>query len=547
MSEQSLSGNIVDIHNRKIFPGTVFFDRGKITRIRKDAKPLADRYILPGFVDAHVHVESSMLIPTEFARLAVVHGTVATVSDPHEIGNVLGIDGIRYMIRNGKKCPFKFYFGASSCVPATAFETAGATIDSKGIRELFEQDGLVYLSEMMNFPGVLHADPEVMKKINIAKELNKPIDGHAPGLRGEDARKYIEAGISTDHECFTLEEALDKVKHGMKILIREGSAAKNFEALQPLLKSHPEMVMFCSDDKHPHELAKGHINEVVKRAIVDKGHDTLDVLRAASLHPVEHYKLDVGLLREGDPADFITVNNLKDFKVEKTYIKGKLVAENGKSLIDSVKEDAPNRFNSNPTSVDAFAVKANGSQIRVIEALDGELVTKEVIEDALVKDGHIVSDSSRDILKVAVVNRYNRSSPAVGFIRNFGLKRGAIASCVAHDSHNIIAVGVTDEEICHAVNTLMKAKGGICVIDGNKEEVLPLPVAGIMSNEDGYHVAQEYARLDAAAKKLGSPLQAPFMTLSFMALLVIPALKLSDKGLFDGRTFKFTDAVFGSS
>lgn len=545
MSEKSLSGTIVDLHNKKTFPGTVFFDHGKITRIRKDDKPLDGRYILPGFVDAHVHVESSMLIPTEFARLASVHGTVATVSDPHEIGNVLGLKGIRYMIQNGKKCPFNFYFGASSCVPATAFETAGAEIAPEAIRELFEKDGLVYLSEMMNFPGVLHNDPVVMEKIRIAKEFNRPIDGHAPGLRGEEARKYIEAGISTDHECFTLEEALDKVRHGMKILIREGSAAKNFEALHPLIKSHPEMVMFCSDDKHPHELAKGHINEVVRRAIVDKGHDVFAVLRAACVHPVEHYQLDVGLLREGDRADFICVDNLRQFNVEKTYIKGALVAEKGKTLIESVDEAAPNHFTASKTAPEDFALKDSGGQIRVIEAFDGELVTGEKVEVSPAKHGAIVPDLSRDILKIAVVNRYNRAPPAIGFIRHFGLKRGAIASCVAHDSHNIIAVGVDDQAICRAVNALMEAKGGICVVDGDLVEVLPLPVAGIMSNQDGYVVAKEYARLDALAKKLGSTLQAPFMTLSFMALLVIPALKLSDKGLFDGRAFKFTDVVIG--
>lgn len=543
MDEKSLSGTIVDLHRKKTFPGTVFFDHGKIIRIRQDEKPLKGRYILPGFVDAHVHVESSMLIPTEFARLASVHGTVATVSDPHEIGNVLGLNGIRYMIQNGKKCPFNFYFGASSCVPATAFETAGAEISPEAIRELFEKDGLVYLSEMMNFPGVLHNDAAVMEKIRIAKALNKPIDGHAPGLRGEEARKYIEAGISTDHECFTLEEALDKVRYGMKILIREGSAAKNFEALHPLIKSHPEMVMFCSDDKHPHELAKGHINEIVQRAIVDKGHDPFDVLRAACVHPVEHYHLDIGLLREGDGADFICVDNLRQFNVEKTYIKGLLVAEKGKTLIESVHEETPNHFIATMTSPEDFAVKATGKQIRMIEAHDGELVTGEKVDVPLVEDGAIVSDLSRDILKIAVVNRYHQAPPAVGFIRHFGLKRGAIASCVAHDSHNIIAVGVDDQAICRAVNALMEAKGGICVVDGDHVEVLPLPVAGIMSHQDGYVVAKEYARLDALAKKLGSNLQAPFMTLSFMALLVIPALKLSDKGLFDGRKFKFTDVV----
>lgn len=540
MNNFSLSGSIVDIVHGVIFPGTVEVADGKILSVVQDDKVMPTQYILPGFIDAHVHVESSMLIPSEFARLAVVHGTVATISDPHEIGNVLGIKGVRYMIQNGKQVPFNFFFGASPCVPATSFETSGATIGVKEIRSLFVDDGLHYLSEMMNFPGVLSQDSEVMEKIHVAKSLNKPVDGHAPGLRGEQAKRYIEAGISTDHECFTLEEALDKVQHGMKILIREGSAAKNFEALHPLISSHPDKVMFCSDDKHPDELVKGHINKIVRRAIVEKGYDTMDVLRAACLHPVKHYALDVGLLQKGDPADFIVVNNLTDFNVLQTYIKGTLVASNGSSLISSINAETINHFESNFTQPKDFSVVPSGTHIRVIEALEGELITKELQEPAKIENGNIVSDVSRDNLKLAVINRYSKAPPAIGFIRNFGLKRGAIASCVAHDSHNIIAVGTTDEDICKAVNVLMENKGGVVAVDGDNIHALPLPAAGIMSPEDGYQVAKLYSEVDAEAKKLGTKLQAPFMTLSFMALLVIPALKLSDKGLFDGKTFTFT-------
>lgn len=545
-----LSGNIVDVLNRKIFLGIITVDGGKIVKIDRKGEYIEPSlafkmtdFILPGFVDSHIHIESSMLIPSEFARLSVLHGTVATVSDPHEIGNVLGVPGIRYMIDNGKKVPFKFYFGASSCVPATSFETAGAVITDVDIRELFEKDGLKYLSEMMNYPGVLHRDLLVMDKINIAHSLGRPVDGHAPGLRGDDAKKYIEAGISTDHECFTLDEALDKIKYGMKILIREGSAAKNYEALHPLLLSHPNMVMFCSDDKHPNDLVISQIDDHVRRSI-KYGYELFDVLNAACVNPVKHYNLEVGLLQAGDPADMIVVNNLTDFKVQQTYVDGRLVADSGKSLIESVPSEIVNNFNTSRKHINDFAidVQTDGApEIRVIKALDGQLITKELHEPAKLFDAKLISNTDNDVLKMTVVCRYNNSKPAVAFIRGFGLKHGAIASCVAHDSHNIIAVGTNDEDICNAVNGIIDYKGGISVANNGNVDVLPLPVAGIMTNEDGYTIAEKYTRLDAMAKELGTKLHAPFMTLSFMALLVIPQLKLSDKGLFDGKKFKFAD------
>lgn len=540
MNTLTLAGNIIDVINRKIFPGTLTVQNGKIARIKKEEEKQYSQYILPGFIDSHVHVESSMLIPSEFARLAVVHGTVATISDPHEIGNVLGIPGIRYMIENGSLVPFHFYFGASSCVPATQFETAGATISASDIRLLFEKDRLKYLSEMMNYPGVLARDSLVMEKIKVAQDFNLPVDGHAPGLRGEEAKRYISAGISTDHECFTLPEALDKLNNGMKILIREGSAAKNYEALHPLIKSHPDKVMFCSDDKHPHELVEGHINQIVKRSIIDKGYDLMDVLRCTSYNPIMHYHLDVGLLRENDPADFIIVDNLKEFSVKQNYIQGRLVAEKGKTLINSHKAKIVNHFKTHLKEVEDFKLSPQGNQIQVIQAIEGQLVTKKLILPAKIENENVISDPSRDILKLVVVNRYGNTPPAIGFINSFGLKRGAIGSSIAHDSHNIIAVGVDDEDICNAVNAIIQAKGGISVADKDVKEVLPLPVAGIMSNEDGYLIAEQYSKIDALAKKLGSNLNAPFMTLSFMALLVIPSLKLSDRGLFDGETFQFT-------
>ncbi|MFT4554268.1 MAG: adenine deaminase [Chlamydiales bacterium] len=540
MSSFTLTGQIIDLWGNTIFPGKVLVENGIIISIIEDDTIEEKEYILPGFIDSHVHVESSMLVPSEFARLAVTHGTVATVSDPHEIGNVLGIEGVRYMIRNGEQTPFKFFFGASPCVPATSFETAGATISSEDIRSLFKEDKLVYLSEMMNFPGVLNNDPEVMEKIALAKEFGKPVDGHAPGLRGAAAEAYAKAGITTDHECYTLEEAEEKIGYGMHILIREGSAAKNFPALHPLIASNPSKVMFCSDDKHPDNLVKGHINEIVKRS-VDLGYDVMDVLRSACLNPIKHYQLPVGSLREGDPADFILINNLQDFLVLKTYINGQVVAEYGKACFPSVDVAIINHFDTEKKSPEEFAVLAKGKTLRVIEVADGELITKELQLDAKIIDGKAVSDPDNDILKITVVNRYQNSTPAIAFIRNFGLKKGAIASSVGHDSHNIIAVGVNDEDLCTAVNALIDCKGGVAVVKGDAVSVLPLPVAGIMSPEDAYVVAEKYSALDLKAKELGTTLEAPFMSLSFMALLVIPSLKLSDLGLFDGNSFSFTD------
>lgn len=528
-------GNIVDVINRRVFPGTVTFENGKISSIKEEPEKKYNCIILPGFIDSHVHIESSMLTPIEFARLASVHGTVATVSDPHEIGNVLGVKGVRYMIENGKKAPFHFYFGAPSCVPATKFETAGAEINADDIYTLFNDDKLKYLSEMMNYPGVLNQDLEVMKKIEIAKSFNLPVDGHAPGLQNEQAKNYIKAGISTDHECYALDEALGKIKYGMKIIIREGSAAKNYEALHTLIGTHPEMVMFCSDDKHPHELVQGHINKLVKRSILDHGYDIMDVLRCACYHPVIHYKLDVGLLRFGDSADFIVIDNFKDFNVLQTYIQGILVAENGKSLFKHVQGKIVNKFNSLKKSIEDFKADLK-DESPIIQAIDGELITKQ-FKAKLNPENPV--DISKDILKIAVVCRYNNQKPAIAFINGFGLKKGAIASSVAHDSHNIIAVGTNDADICMAVNQIIEAKGGISVSLDGKGEILPLPIAGLMSPDDGYKVAEQYTKIDGLAKELGSNLGSPFMTLSFMALLVIPSLKLSDKGLFDGTLFKF--------
>jgi adenine deaminase len=631
-------GRLVDIIAEKVVPVSVVIENGVI----RSVTPLAGDgaaatgtatsgatatpagatiplpYILPGFIDAHVHIESSLLIPSEFARLAVVHGTIATVSDPHEIANVCGLPGVEFMIRNGRTVPFHFNFGAPSCVPATRFETSGATLDAAKVEQLLASDDIKYLSEMMNFPGVLAKDPEVMAKIAAAQRLGKPVDGHAPGLRGQQAADYIAAGISTDHEAFTAEEALDKLKLGMKILIREGSAARNFDALIPLLNDYPDQMMFCSDDKHPDSLLAGHINTLCARAVA-KGIDVFKVLKAACLNPVLHYKLDSGLVRPGDSANLVLVEDLQSFQVKQTWIKGQLVAQNGVSHIGSthllttavpdgsahsggasaaqpvspvatapaptttgslLSAEPINNFKATPRTVADFAYpldkwgeEENVEQVYVIEALDGQLITNRLVvpvADTLPREGRLHANVDKDLLKIVVVNRYIHAPVAKSFIRNFGLRRGAIASSVAHDSHNIVAVGVDDESICRAINLVIAQKGGLSCVDpgagaapassaagpgftpisditgepipsmapaSGAELILPLPVAGLMSLDDGYQVAEAYTALDHKAKAMGSKLGAPFMTLSFMALLVIPHLKLSDMGLFDGDKF----------
>ena len=544
MNTVAVKGNIVDIRNEKIFSGQLFAENGRVTNISTISE-IEDRslpYILPGFIDSHVHIESSMLVPSEFARLAVVHGTVATVSDPHEIANVCGAEGVQFMIENGNTVNFKFNFGAPSCVPATAFETAGDKLDADDVTALISRPEVRYLSEMMNFPGVINDDTEVMKKIAAAKNANKPVDGHAPGLSGEALKKYAAAGISTDHECFTEQEAREKLSLGMKILIREGSAAKNFEALAGLLHDHAANMMFCSDDKHPDSLVSGHINQLCSRA-VKKGIDVFRVLLAACINPVEHYRLEVGTLRVGEPADFIIVNNLQNFEVLKTFINGECVAEEGSSKMKSVTMKPVNRYHASPVAAKNFhcdpAHHLINGRLPVIEALDGQLITKKIMAHPLIENRSVISDVKNDILKLAVVNRYRNAAPAIGFIKNFGLKSGAIASSVAHDSHNIIAVGGNDESLVRAINLVIEEKGGIACVSNETEKILPLPVAGLMSMDDGYKVAAAYSELDAMARSLGSTLSSPFMTLSFMALLVIPSLKLSDRGLFDGDNFEF--------
>jgi adenine deaminase len=534
--ETQVSGNVIDVHRRAIYPAAVTVRQGRISAINRLAMP-QPTYLAPGFVDAHVHIESSMLPPAEFSRLAVTHGTVATVSDPHEIANVLGLEGVRWMLGDAIHAALKICFGAPSCVPATSFDHSGAKLDAAAVTELLSWDGVGYLSEVMDYRGVVAGHGDLLAKLAAAQNAGRPIDGHAPGLRGADLARYVAAGITTDHECIALDEAQEKLALGMKILIREGSAAKNFDALWPLLRDSADQCMLCSDDKHPNDLVHGHIDELVRRALAH-GLDLFDVWRAASVNPVEHYRLDVGLLRPGERADFIEVDSTSQPRVLRTWINGRLVAEHGASLLQRHVARPVNRFSTGVKRPEEFRLPAEGASARVIEALDRQLITRECVARPRVVDGQVVADPKRDILKIALVDRYQDVPPVVALISNFGLRSGAIASSVSHDSHNILAVGASDEALTRAVNAVISANGGLAIADTAGQSLLPLPIAGLMSDDDGYQVAANYARLDAKAKSLGSQLTAPFMTLSFMALLVIPSLKLSPQGLFDVSAFK---------
>ncbi len=537
---KTISANIVDVLNERIFPGTINIVDGRISSITEDDEKY-ENYIIPGFIDSHIHIESSMLPPSEFARIAVKHGTVGLVADAHEIANVLGVDGIKFMIENAKISPIKCVFSAPSCVPATSFETSGASINSEDIETLFKDHPEIrFLGEMMNYPGVLNDDPEIHRKIAIAKEHNKPIDGHAPGLSGDDLKKYISTGISTDHECSTKDEALEKLALGMKILIREGSAAKNFDALIPLANEHFNNCMFCSDDKHPDDLLEGHINLLVRRAL-KHGLDIMKVLRMACVNPVQHYGLDIGLLQENDPADFLLINSFDELNILQTIIDGNIVVKKDRALFPYKKIEAINNFNVQTKRTREFYIEHNYARSPVIEVIDGQLITKRIDKEIMAENHNLISDPENDILKIAVINRYENRELALAFVKNFGLKKGAIASSVAHDSHNIIVVGVSETDMCAAANLIIANKGGISVVceKNGISDVLALPVAGLMSDKRFDTVASQYSKLDSLAKELGSELSAPFMTLSFMALLVIPEIKLSDKGLFDGTTFSF--------
>ena len=530
-----VSGQLVDIHNRDIYPAIIFISEGRIHRVER-TRIAPDIFIMPGLIDAHIHIESSMITPGAFGLAAVKHGTTGVVSDPHEIANVLGCGGVEYMIKDAKKSPVKFWFGAPSCVPATRFETSGAIINSKEIEKILKLPEIKYLSEMMNFPGVIADEKEVVAKMDAATRLGKPIDGHAPGLTGEKLRKYISAGITTDHECSSLGEAIEKISLGMKVLIREGSAAKNLNSLKDLFNTNPEMVMLCSDDLHPEMLNERHINKLIA-GLITEGFNVFDVIRSATLNPVKHYDLEAGLLQQGQKADLILVDSLGKMNVIETWIDGKKVFDTGKVRFAYKPGKPVNNFRCLPVEESDIKVNSRQGKLRIIEAFDGELLTKEVQRSA---GGNkiVETDTDNDILKIVVKDRYNDGPPATGFIKGFGMKNGAFAGSVAHDSHNIIAVGTNDRDVTLAINEIIRTKGGLAVSSGGKISSLQLNIGGIMTTRTCEEVALDYSVLNELVKSLGCTMAAPFMTLSFMALLVIPSLKIRDRGLFDVNKFQ---------
>lgn len=533
-----ITGKVVDIYNQQIYGATLFINGNKIHSIEKN-EHAEGPYILPGLIDSHIHIESSMITPQYFAQEAVKHGTIGTVSDPHEIANVLGERGIEAMVSDAQKTPFKFFFGVPSCVPATPFETSGAVLDSKIVHKLIAKDQFYYLAEMMNFPGVINQDPEVMSKIKHSLDNGKPVDGHVPGLTGAGLDKYIAAGITTDHECGNYDEAVEKIKKGMKIQLREGSAAKDFDNLYKLIDEYPDQVMLCSDDKHPDDLIQGHINQLIRKGL-DKGLNLFNLLKAAVINPAAHYNLPVGTLRENDPADFILINNLDDFVVSQTYIDGEKVFDQEGTLFSVHPADYPNIMEAKKLKASDIEVENIHKPIKVINAKDRTLYTSSESINLNSVDDKLHADPSRDVLKIVVQNRYKKQKPSIGFIKNFGLQKGAIATSVAHDSHNIICVGVEDESIVNAVNEIINIGGGNVVYDGEELTSLQLEFGGLMTSNSASVVAEQYQKLNTITKQLGCTLYAPFMTLAFMALPVIPELKITDQGLFDVTQFKYT-------
>ena len=536
---QHITGKVVDIFEQKIYGATICIKDKYIHSIEKNENATGP-YILPGLIDSHIHIESSMLTPRYFAQEAVKHGTTATVSDPHEIANVLGEKGIQAMVDDADQTPFKFFFGVPSCVPATPFETSGAVLDSKIVQQFISRKQFYYLAEMMNFFGVINQDPEVMNKIKYALDNGKPVDGHVPGLTGTDLDKYIDAGITTDHECGNYEEAVEKIKKGMKIQLREGSAAKDFDNLYKLIDEFPDQVMMCSDDKHPDDLIEGHIDQLIKKGL-EKGLNLFNLLKAAVANPAKHYNLPVGMLQVNDPADFILVENLDDFIVSQTYIDGEKVFDQDGSHLSVLPAEYPNIMEAKKLVVSDIEVENTQKPVKVINAKDRTLYTSFESINLSSNDDKLYSDSSNDILKIVVQNRYKKQQPSIGFIKNFGLQKGAIATSVAHDSHNIICVGVEDKSIVHAINEIINIRGGNVVYDGDTLTSLPLEFGGLMTSKPASDVAGQYQKLNAITKKLGCSLYAPFMTLAFMALPVIPELKITDQGLFDVTQFKYTE------
>lgn len=538
-----IEGNIVDVLTGEIFPGRIGHEGGVITSVERTPGPFRS-FLVPGFIDCHVHIDSSLLCPSRFAEAAVPHGTTAVVTDPHEIANVLGVPGIAWMREDAACAPFRVFFTAPSCVPATPFETSGATLGPAEVEKLLAEDDVVALGEVMNYHGAIARDPDVMAKIRAARVSGKPIDGHGPLLAGNALREYLSLGISTDHECTGAAEAFEKHDLGMRILVRDGSAAKNLAALAPFARMHEFLLV--TDDILASDLLAGHLDTRLATA-VSLGVEPLHALRAATIRPAEHYRLPLGAMAKGRKADAVRVADLSSFAVEEVYIGGTLVAAGGAAAFAPRPVPMPGAIRIAPKGADDFALPASGrsAKVRVIRVIPDEIVTGSETADLRVEHGRVVPDAGRDVLLISVVNRYREAPVASGFVSGFGLKTGAIASSVAHDSHNIIAVGTNPGDMAAAVGAIVRESGGLAACGGGSATVLPLPLAGLMSGDPPRDVHERLERLHAAACGMGCVLPRPFMTLSFLSLLVIPRLKIGDRGLFDADAFRFVEPVIG--
>ncbi|NPV64923.1 MAG: adenine deaminase [Methanobacteriaceae archaeon] len=536
-----LKGNILNVFTGDIYPAEIIIEDGMIKIVRKIEGDF-DGILLPGFIDSHTHIESSLMTPSSFAEATIPHGTTAVISDPHEIANVMGLEGIDFMIEDSKRVPLKFFFTAPSCVPPTEFETAGANIGVNEIRALLERDEIVALGEMMDFPGVISEDPQVIDKIKAAKKARKPIDGHAPLLSGDDLCKYVEKGISTDHESVYAEEAQEKIELGMKIMIREGSSAKN---LQELAKVGGDFLV--SDDVEPGDLIEGHMDMILRKA-VEYGIDEVEAVRMVTINPADHYSLDSGAIAPGRPADIVLVDNLKNFTVKKVFINGELVAKDGEKLFKvkgNGKTPPQGKIRIKDLKSSRLEIRASGSKarVRVIKVFEEQIITSESTHELPIKDGIVQPLPEDDILKVSVIDRYGHGNIGNGFVEGFGIREGALASTVAHDSHNLIVVGTSTDYMMRAVEILRRSGGGLVAVAPNESVHLRLPVAGLMSHESVNILACKARQLNDFVADMGSSLSNPFMTMSFLSLLVIPQLRLSDRGLFNVEERRFVDPI----
>lgn len=536
-----IKGNILNVFTDEIYPGEIKINNGIIESIREVDQYFPD-IIVPGFIDSHIHIESSRLTPSRFAEVALRHGTTAVVCDPHEIGNVMGLEGIEYMVNDAKYAPLKFFFTAPSCVPATNYETNGATISADIIDSLLRRDEFVALSEVMNYTGVVNGDKDLIDKINVAKKYNKKIDGHAPLLTGPDLQKYVKYGISTEHECVTKAEALEKKRLGLKIMIREGSES---HMLEKLVNTPTDFIV--TDDLEPDDLVKGHMNIRLRKA-VDLGMDPFEAIRKVTLNPAEHYGLNCGSISPGKSADLVFIDNLDDFRVKRVVVNGNTIFKKQKLLYRAKPLPLDSTLHINHKNAEDFDLKANNpnkksANVNVIRVIPESIVTKKSTAKLTIDRGKIIPSVFEDILKISVVERYGGNTISNAFISGFGLKNGAIASSVSHDSHNLIVIGTNSEYMAEATNKIIDNNGGIVAISNQEQIELPLPIAGLMSDRSVLEVAKQTEALNDLVNRMGCPLENPFTIMSFMALPVVDEIKITNKGLFDVSENKFIDVI----